>query len=74
MFSYFKALWTDQTVFIGVVRALAGTLGIMMETGKMDAALSHLPAATGDWLGVALIAAALFMRSSSSSSVPAKPK
>jgi len=74
MFSYFKALWTDQTVFIGVIRSVAGTLGIMMETGKMDAALSHLPVATGDWLGVALIAAALFMRSSSSTSVPVQPK
>lgn len=74
MGAYFHALWTDQTMFIGLVRGLFGVLGVMAETGQLNAVLQYLPEPIAASIGVVFIFIALFMRSSSSSSVPANPK
>lgn len=61
MWSYLKRLMTDETAFVGTIRAVLGSLGLAVESG-------HIPFPPQyQWVGIIGVGAALFMRSSAGS-------
>ena len=74
MYTYLKNLFLDETMFIGLMRGLLLTFGVLAETGQLDPVLVGLPPMVAQFAGIAAVFSAAFIRSSSSASVPVKGK
>ena len=61
MIPWIKRFFTDETAFAGFVRAVLMALGAAQMSGELDPYIGELP----DMVGISLLAAAGFVRSSS---------
>lgn len=68
MIPYLKHLFTDEKVFVGLVRAALMIVGFAVEAGKFPLPDSY------DWLGFIGIGVAMFMRSSTPTKATPKPQ
>lgn len=67
-----RLLWWDETAAAGLMRAVFQALGAAVATGLLDVARFGLEEGTGRWLGIALLAAGGWVRSSTAHQVQAE--